>query len=385
MAIVFSKDISTTKLLMAYNNHFVKFNSDSEKTPLNCTITGIGVLPIIIYPHPDGSFLFNLSEYVRADINTNNFADNLVTDLQSSDDTTFTYDVSDNSFLNPTVNIKITFTDESFETITRTLKFIAGVENLESYKKNEIIISEANYLILSPVEDRTNNKTYLKYWEGYPFEFSFYTNYPADQFKLINTTNGLDYEFQAKGHVTSLFISDGRTDVTLEDFIPLAIGYNQLRIEHEETLQENLITIQKVDTECGIYLKFLNQYGRWNYWLMSNNHFRNRSSRSIGQLDNNFNNLEDTISPMIEMGKNSQDTIKCIYERMNANDKRILDGIIESPKIYMFTGERFSRANANDWVEVSLKTNSFVITKPSTELYTMQFEIELPERYTIQL
>jgi hypothetical protein len=51
----------------------------------------------------------------------------------------------------------------------------------------------------------------------------------------------------------------------------------------------------------------------------------------------------------------------------------------------MFTGERFSRANANDWVEVSLKTNSFVITKPSTELYTMQFEIELPERYTIQL
>ena len=385
MAIVFTKDISTTKLLMAYNNHFVKFSSDNAKIPLNCTITGIGVVPIIIYPHPDGSFLFNLCEYVKSDINTNNFSDNLTTDLQSSNPTSFTYDVSDNCFLNPSVNFKITFTDDTFETISRTLKFIAGAENLESFKKNEIIISEANYLVLSPVEDRTNNKTYLKYWEGYPFEFSFYTNFPADQFKLINTTNSLNYEFQAKGNVTSLFLSDGRTDVTIEDFLPLALGYNQLRIEHEEVIQENLITIHKVDTDCGIYLKWLNQYGRWNYWLMSKNHFRNRSTKSLGQLENDFENIEDTISPMIEMGKTSQESIRCIYERMNVNEKRILEGISESPKIYMFTGERFSRANANDWIEVSLKTNTFNITKPSTELYSIQIEIELPERNTIKL
>ncbi|MBA4155071.1 hypothetical protein [Flavobacterium sp.] len=386
MAVVFLKDISTTNLLMAYNNHFVKFYSDTDdKVPVNCRILGIGISPIIIYPHPDGSFLFNLSDYVKSDINTNNFADNLVTEFNSLDAETFTYDVSDNAFLNPTVTFTINFTDNTFESETRTLKFLSGVEQLETYKKNEIIISESNYLILSPVATRTNNVTNIYYWEGYPFEFSFYTNFPDDEFKLINTSNALDYSFLAKGNITSVFLSDGKTDVTIEDFLPLVVGRNVLRFEHNTELQEPILNIYKQDTDCGIYIKFLNKYGRWNYWLLSENHFRNRNSRYFSELENDFSNLEDTISPKIQSGKSAQDSLRCIYERMTLEQKLILESILDSPKIYYFTGERFTRAEINDWIEVSLKTNSLNITKPNTNLYTIELELELPERYMQRL
>lgn len=382
MAIVFTQDISTTNLLMAYNNHFVKLKSDSEdKIPLNCRVLGLGSSSILLYPHPDGTFLLNLSEYVKSDINTNNFADSLVTNLVSLDAETFTYDVSDNTFLNPTVEFTINFVDFTFESTTRTLKFLAGVFQLENYKKNEIIASEADYMVLSPVTSRTNNTTYLKYWEGYPFEFSFYTNFPNDEFKLINASNGLDFTFSSKGTITSFFLSDGRTNITIEDFIPLIIGNNYLRFEHDDELQNPLLTINKVDSECGIYIKFLNAYGRFNYWLFKKNHFRNRNARYLAEFENDFRNIEDTVSPKIQSGKTSQEALKCIYERMTFDDKLIVEEIYDSPKIFLFTGERFSKAESNDWIEISLKTNNFNITKPQTNLYTIELEFELPERY----
>ena len=385
MAIVFTKDISTANLLMAYNNNIIEFYSNTVgKVALNCNITGFG-MNVLIYPKPDGTFFFNLMEWITAAINTKNFADDLVTDLVSGDEMTFTYNVANGCYKEGVLNIQIIFTDLSTESITRSLKFIAGVENLETYKKNEIIIADSDYLILSPVADRTNNTNFLKYWEGYPFEFSFFTNFFADDFKLKNLTNALDYTFTAKSKVTAMYLSDGRTDVTIEDFLPLVNGMNTLRIEHDDILQDQILQIYKEDATCGIYLKWLNKYGRFNYWLFSENHFRSRSSRYGSELANDFHNLPDTISPTLQSEKNSQDDLKLIYERLSLREKIVLEGIIDSPKVFMFTGVRYAKANVNDWVEVNLKTTNFQLTKPQTNIYKFELEIEPPQRYTQSL
>ncbi|MGV3695509.1 hypothetical protein [Flavobacterium sp.] len=385
MAVEFSKDISTAKLLMAYNNSIIVFKSNTPgKITLTCQITLFGKIALI-YPNPNGEFFFNIKDYVTVAINTKNFADDLVTDLDSGDASSFTYDVSDGCYISYPINFRINFDDTTYETAVRNLKFIAGAEQLETYKKNEMIIADSDYLVLSPVQDRSNNTVNLKYWAGYPFEFSFYTNFPNDDFKLKNESNLLDYTFTAKGDVTSLFLSDGRTDVTLEDFIPLVSGKNVLRFEHDAVVQDPIINLTKVDAECGIYVKWLNKYGRWNYWLFSEKHFRNRGSRYMAELDNDNDNLEDTISPTLQIGKTSQDSIKCYYKKLDANDKTVLDFLGESIKIMMFVGERYSRSSVNDWIEVTVKNTSFNITKPKTVHYDLEVEFELPIRYGQQL
>lgn len=385
MAIVFTKDISEANLLMAYNNNIVEFSSNTAgKVALNCNVTGFGI-NALIYPLPNGTFYFNLLEWISVVINTKNFADDLVTDLVDGDASTFTYDVKDGCYKDGNITFKINFTDTTNENISRGLKFIAGVENLETYKKNQMIIADSNYLVLSPVADRSNNTTLLKYWEGYPFEFSFFTNFPTDDFTLKNLTNGLDYTFTAKSKVTAMYLSDGRTDVTIEDFLPLINGMNTLRIEYDGDLQDTIINIDKKDADCGIYLKWLNKYGRYNYWLFSDRHFRTMNSRYGTELANDFKNLEDTISPTLQSQKNSQESLKLIYERLTLAERVILDGIIESPKVFMFTGERYAKANSNDWLEVTVKSTSFPLYKPNTNIYKFELEIEPPQRYSQSL
>lgn len=384
MAIVFSKDIAQDRLLMAYNNQVIRFSSDSENAILNATISGLGI-NATIYPLPTGEFYFNFKEYIMAAINTKNFEDDLVTDLQPGDSLKFTYDVSDGVYLEGPVLIKLNFIDASEESVIRNLHFLAGVEQLETYKKNETLISESDYAVLSPVKDRTNDTTYLKYWEGYPFEFSFHTIHPEDNFTLLNTTTAVEHEFKAKGKITSVYVSDGRTDVTLEDFISLTTGLNIILFKHNDVIQQPIIELIKNNAECGVYIKFLNKAGRWTYWLFSTYHFRTRTSKYMAELDNDFENIEDTKSPVMQTGKISGDTLRCAAERLYQNDKTLLEGITDSPKIYLFTGERFSRSNHMDWVEMSVKSGTFTLMEPKKRIYSFYMEFDLPNRYTQKL
>lgn len=381
MAIVFSKDIPTDKLLTAYNNHIVRFSSDSVLIPATAQITGLGI-DVVLYPHPNGTFYFNFQEYVAAEINTKNFSDDTAYDLDDTDSETFTYDVTDGFYLEGTVTFRINFTDTSTETTTRSLQFYTGVDQITDYKKNQILFVPNKLAVLSPVEDRSNNSTYLRYWSGYPFEFTFYNpQSPTSPFVLKNRSNGMEHEFLSKGKFTSLYVSDGRTDINIENFLPLVTGENDIQFFIDSVNQNLNLTLYKEEARCGVYIKFLNKNGRFNYWLLSQNHFRNRSAKYGAELENDFYNLEDTTSPIFQTGKTGEETIKCIVEKLSDRDRLIFEGIIDSPKIYLFTGERFAKANLNDWIEVRLKTSSFNVKEPKKKLYTYVIELELPSRY----
>lgn len=383
MAITFSKDISVSKLLMAYNNNVVRFSSNNVLKPLYCSITGIGI-NALIYPHPNNSFYFNFIDYISAIINTKNFADDLVTTLVNSNASSFTYDVSSGTYVEGTITFKITFSDLTFETITRFLHFITGVNQIEDYKKQEIPLA-STFAILSPVENRSNNTVNLKYWEGYPFEFSFYTTSPAGTFTVKNNSNGLSQNFTSKGNITSLYLSDGLTDITLGDLLPLATGMNNINILLAGVNQNLNINLNKVNADCGIYIKWLNRFGRYNYWLLNPIYKKERYSKYGSEMDNDFSNLEDTTSPTLQFGKTSSDTLKCNVKKLSETEKNILIGLFDSPKIYLFTGEIFSKALINDWIEITLKNTNFEVENSNQRTFKFNLDLELPTRYAQSL
>lgn len=389
MAIVIEKDLDITRLLNAYNNNIVKFRSDNVgQIVKSATIIGLGI-NTLLRPHPDGLFVFNFKDDIKTSINTKNFIDDFIYVLDPLNPATYHYDVTNGFYLDGNVEYKINYDDGSYDILNSNVyRFLASVENLESFKNDKIIIDEStdNMDILSPVENRfnaiTGDNIYLKYWIGYPFEFSFYIRKPNVGLAGYNLTSTTNFEINPTGQITSLFISDGVNEFSAAGLQP---GLNQFEFEANGNTIYTKLNLESIEEECGVYVKFINKYGRYNYWLFSKNYFKNRTSKYLPELENDFNNLEDTVSPTLQIGKSSDSTIKCAAKNLNEKEKLILEGIIDSPKILLFTGTPGTVSTNKDWMEVKLKTTTFPVQSPNRKLFSFYLELDLPARNTITL
>lgn len=386
MAIVFTKGIDLNKLRMAYNNDVIKFYSNvSTALPVWCEIAARNVgsdvdrFRVRIYPAPDGTFYFNFRQYISSMINTRNFEDTTNIVIGSDIDSCL-YNFREGTYLNQDIFIVIMHSDDTNSSAGYNLSWLAGVEQLGSYN----IFDRRDYFIMTPFKKLTDNHVYLKYWQGYPFDISLFT-WLNGNYTLKNNTNILDANITIGGNkVYRLAFSDGRTDETLEDFVPLVDGFNKLTWSLEGGPVENniFITMEKVPYKCGIYFKWLNKYGGYSYWLFENTYSIDRASKQLGELDRNNENLEYTFNRDIQIGKDSNDTVRAIAELLTEDERMILEGIIDSPKIYMFTGQPLARNNYRDWIEVSLKTSNVRVKNPKQELTNIVLDFELPQRYT---
>lgn len=134
---------------------------------------------------------------------------------------------------------------------------------------------------------------------------------------------------------------------------------------------------------CGndaIYLKWFNAQGGYSYYLFNKYFERNLNFGSIGELENDFNNLENTTSPIIQLGRTSFDKVRVDSDLINENEFNLLVGILSSPKVYMFTGLPLARASFNDWIEVEIKTSSINLRNWKNRPTNISFEFELPKR-----
>jgi len=379
MAVTFTTDIATDKLLMAYVNNVVYFKSDSVLVPKKATIT-IGTSVKTLYPHPNGSFYFNFKEWITSIINVDNFKDDLDTDILTDG---YIYDWTNKIYLNTDVVFAVTLSDLSVQSATRNIKALSSLLQLDDYKiKYPINSSLTNPVILSPFAKATNNSCYLKHWEGYPFDITIYTGVTTE-LKVTNLSNLLDYTFATTNKVNRLCLSDGNTTTTIENVLALVDGLNSLKLTSNSL--DYYATLEKINDGCnGHYVKWVNDLGGYNYWFFNNGN-RNRRTKDLGELENDTENFTDTISPAIQMGKTSNDVLNVSSDILSEDENLLLSGIIDSPKIYLFTGQPFAKASWNDWLEISLNSSDFRIKNAKNVQNKMNFTFELPQRNTRKL
>lgn len=384
MAIVFEQPVNESRLRLAYNNDVLRFHSNSVAgSPMYADIL-VWYNTLRIYPAPDGKFYFNFKPYVSAFINTNNFADTVQTDLQTTDPETFVYRGDDGTLLRSDVVVKIYLDDEAatVEQQSFELAWLAGVEQLGDFNE----LNKTKLYVMSPFAKATANRWYIKYWQGYPFDISVYLE-EGRSLTLTNQTNGLYQNFDSMpGYVNRLFFSDGRTDETIEDLVPFLQGYNDLKITHSlaegEAADDKFISLDKVPYTCGVYLKWLNKYGGYSYWLFENTSTIDRATKSQGDFYTDNENLSNTFNRSINLGQTTQDTLRVVAELLNEDERRIVEGILDSPKIYLFTGQPFAQNDYREWIEITLKSNSARVKNPKEALTNMALDFELPQRYT---
>ena len=379
MAITFQTPLPIDKWLLSENNRIVEFSSDYVELANYCDITITGLNPIRIYPLPDNSFWFNFKSYISSLLR--DYQDDLDISVTPLDIDTFVKNW-DKVYYTDEIDFNITFAD-GFEEDTQVTPFVLlGSEQPYNYKKGMTVENNAR-LMLSPLKISTTNKWYLKYWDGYPFDFGYtlQRGVTATTQTITNNTNAIESpDINFLQTINRVVVSDGDTTQSLELYLPLVDGYNELEFD-----DNNFIDLYKEPAGCGVYLKWINQYGGYSYWLFNEFYQVNKSTRSLGVINNDFFNLEDTLSQTKQLGKDSSDTWIIFSDDLKPNDMNIVKGILTSPKVYLFTGVRFSQNNFNDWLEIDVKTSTAIIKQPREDKGELKINIELPNDYNIKL
>jgi hypothetical protein len=378
--ITFSKSLSLTALLNAYNNNVVEFSSDNVLNSKKCVIN-IGGKNIELSPNVNNVFKFDFREVVPVLINLNNFQDLIIPALVASNAPSYIYDDTAETFFSELVTYTITFSDNSTEQTSETYKFLKSVEQLEQNKVGSVIGGN-NLYILAPFRKATANTYDLTYFEGYPFDISIFAE-TVGVLNILNQSNGLSYDFTLTGTISRLFFSDGRTTLTIEDFLPLVEGVNRLKLTRGADVI--FINLTKVLSIEGNFVKWLNNYGGWSCWLFNCRHLRGRKTQDLGSVFNDFKNVAETTTPYFELGKNSQDSLTLLADGLDLNAQEVIDGIFDSPRLYYFTGIRLAQVTAVSWLGVRLKSDNNLIKDYNRIIKNYKIELELPPRKTMTL
>ena len=366
MAIIFNKTIPSDKLCLAYNNNILDFTTDSTKDILNCQVT-INGTSIVLYPHPNKRFYLNLKQYITTFLNVDNFADDLDVDIFVETK----YDWTDKIYLDTDIDIQINFTDLSNETDTLTSKWLSGYLQLS----NRQLIPNDELLVLAP---QINNEALLKIWNGYPIDFAIYN----PDFNLP-ITFCYEESFEIIGYletflVTRFVVSDGFNSSGLAP-----IEYNFNMIVKSGEIKKFTFHYVQTTPKCnnGFYIKWINSLGGYSYWLFEN-WDKNQLIKDLGEINNDYNNLEDTLSKSIQIGKTSQNRVNVKTDTINEQEQLLLSDLFDSPKIYWFIGTPNAVNNYNDWTEISLITTSISLEKTKRNLNNITLTFELPANDT---
>lgn len=363
----------TTNLLTnnpAYNNSIIKYSSNlGVMTSSTIQIDGENFK---IYPF-NNVFSFNFLEIIKIKINTNNFKDLITPNLDNKimyDDTT----------LSKVITATITTTNGVVtDSLTVSYNFYKGVEQLIGYT-NKLIINDVIKLSIPSV----NYFTYpVTYFEGYPFDFSIIGLTSTDVFKFKNNNTGiLSPSFSGTTQkVKRFFLSDGAINETLNGVLPLTTNTNDIGLYVNNILIKH-ISINKIDSKSGVYLKWFNKSGGYSYWLFDNIYNETTSTSGLDDFSGGYDNLQNLTTYSESLGKLSSKKYELVT-KYDEKEKEYLLDILDSPKVEMYIYQQpFNKIDDKSFIGVYVKVGSFNNNNKSSK-NSLMITIELPKTNTI--
>jgi hypothetical protein len=388
MAIVFEKNLSLTNLLFAYNNNTVTFKQSSVGLTAKKATVFFNNQLFTLFPDPNGKFYFNFKYSAPTFINDSNFTDSSCFNLAEQIATTFQNEViadsgtfeafdclveqledlgidpiidwTDNIYKEFEVTYKIFYTNNTEDTLIQYYDFLSAYVNYQDYKKlypGFPYNADITQMMLKPI-------AYLKYWNGYPFDFTWYD---GSESELYFDVNGEQFYFQNSNRINRVIVSNG-----FNEFISLNSGYNTI----------NQFQIEKITDICeGHYIKWINSFGGWNYWLFYKGN-DTLTTKDLGQIFNDYEDVVDTVSPYVSIGKTSENNILVRQDNITQNEMLILNDLLDTPKVYLFTGTPNQNVQCKEWLEVNIKSGAFRVSNSREKMNSLSLTIEIPTNTT---
>lgn len=353
-------------LLNAYNNSIIEFGTDVG-TAARATIL-IDGFTFQVTPN-QGVFYFNLKEIIKVLINQDNFSDTIAVDIPAN------YLFPDASlYLEIPFTITVIKTNGTSEALDKTYKYIKSAKQIvrSNFDENDLI------RFLTPSKDI---KSYVTYFEGYPFDVAIYSNISrivTITHKRTLTTLNISL---SKG-VNRLFLSNGENDnLGFEEQLPLFVGLNELEFRVDVSNALTLF-VNKAAVDCGVYLKWFNQNGAWSYWRFSSIYKENVNTKLNDELNSDFNNIENTIGRVEQTGMEAFLTRSVKTGNMTDHERFVVSQIFTSPKVFLYNNQELQPFSVDNWKKIKVKASNQELLNTKKVLTEFDVKLEFPEQYT---
>lgn len=380
MAVQITQSVPENKVLNAYNNNIAIFKTTDLNSPaIRATITVDGI-PLSITPAVNGDFTYNFKQIFKIIINQNYFRDGIT----GSDvvDTGIAAYVLEDTFVYKEVQVdyKIFLENGTEETTVKNYKIMRAVDQLEEHRRSLLNSNNTSFAILLPFTTKSSQHYHATYFQGLPFDIPLYSDSDR-QVTITNVRTGNTASVNVKRGVNRVFVSNGNTNWSIEDILALPDGLNELEFSFTGLPAQKRLTLYLTKTQksCGTYLKWFNQQGGWSYFLF-NTHKENRSFKSVGSFGQGFDRLEDTVEQNVNLGMTVQDSIRLFYAGADDIQKKNINTLFESPKIYRLLISPFQNAQHNDWIAETVKNGSIETYNKNKHIYEDSFTISKSKR-----
>ncbi|RZJ67686.1 MAG: hypothetical protein EOO50_05230 [Flavobacterium sp.] len=367
---------SLPNLNPAYNNFIVKFQSDTIDEPVRASVMVDG-LEFVFFPF-EGVFTMNLKDMAKALFAPDRFKDSIIPDLSEL----FIYD--DDSIVKSLV-VDITV-EADFVSDFRafTFNFYGGVEQQIGYRKKLAYAQDTDVRILLPT---ANYLTYtVPYFEGYPFDFSVYGTNSGDTISFRNISTSMTSESYAitNSDTKRMYLCDGGNEVTFDDVILLNSALNRLELYVNDEFKCN-VNIFRKESECGHYLKWLNNEGAYSYWLFSSVARETYKTKELDVIEGDYGNLQDIYSSIYPIGKTATATLQLntIADGQFADYFKSLSTSAQV-ELYYYSSPFNQIEDESDFIKVYLNAGS-MDTKTKNGKLSISLSVDLPPINTITL
>lgn len=332
-----------------------------------------------LYPNGAGVFSFDLSIFGRQKIC------NIQGDIRPVADVAFTDETLSDSVQ---VTVKVNYSNSTNETATDSLLYyINGYRQRKNVKKASFY--EEGVTEVTTATTYENSRVMLPtdiapVFNGYPNDvsiFHFEFTLPTDDFLLLRLNEGTligdpftipeDYQ--------------GVIGVSLNDFT----SYDSINIQTSESGGETKLnrplTLKHYDI-CGTYLRWLNSYGGWSYWLFESKPV-DASATDRGGIVQSF-----TADPFIEeifreLPKTKEQRVS-VGTRLDEAWKIVhLDDLELSNHVYVYTKAKGTVEEGTDesaWQRVKIRAYD-LSPKRHSFVKTLRVEFSYLDSYTQQI
>lgn len=360
----------------AYNDSIITYKSNSftGATKSDVIINGKS---FTVYPIND-EFTYNFFDYVKVNINLNNFDDTIIPTSESViDDTTLSLSIQ------PTLKIYPSSTGiTTGDTLVVNYDFTKNVEQLIGYKQ-KVDNDNSTVKVLLPTHNYVDYN--LTYFEGYPSDFGIYGLTSGDTFYLKNTStvNQSSVYTATTSEVKRIYLSVGSGDTTISDELVLSNTINKCELWVNDDFVCN-INIRKVDSKCGVMLKWFNHSGSYSYWLFDHIYQTAIQGKKLDEIAGRYDNLYNITATNNITGKDGNQTMK-LTSKFTDFDKQTICSIITSPKVELYIhNEPFNLFTEGSFVGVILNDGSLPISN-KTSNNKLDVTITLPDLLTPKL
>ena len=372
-------DFSDEKIYSAFDNIIIEFALDQEpSSPISfAEILGLNV-SITLSANPEGVFYFNYKMFSKSYITKDKLQENI--DYNIEQNNALSFSKKDDSFIDgKAITIKIVLADEREITKDFSLKYNRAIKDLDRFN---------DYFFIDQELGAEYNAEMIYFFPGYPFDLGIFTKelqqigiQTEENRNSSNSVSIQTFDYVENYQFTRLVLSNGFSNLKSSNGNDLTENISEIYIAD---FSENDFVVKTHDVKqmpnCeGHYLKWLNRSGDFSYFLFSNRYEENIDVNSLGNINNDYKNKEYSISPKLSKGKESTRELTLFKDRVDEQMRYHLSDLVDSPRVYYYTGEKDQEASVFDWIEVEITNSNFEMHRPKDNVFDFYFDIEFPD------